>query len=143
MSGAGLPYHHIRITKSILYDMSTWLQFLDHFNGVVYFPDSEWATPDILQLYTDNAGSGHLGCGCFYQGQWVQVSWPPPWSNTLILRDITLLELVPIVLVFMVWGLRLQNKKVILHVDNISLVHILNKQSAKSPKIIVFIKSLV
>lgn len=32
--------------------MLTLLQFLDNFNGVVYFPDTEWATPDTLQLYT-------------------------------------------------------------------------------------------
>lgn len=50
---------------------------------------------------------------------------------------------VPIVLAFMIWGLRLQNKKVILHVDSISLVHILNKQSAKSPRVLVLVRSLV
>lgn len=43
----------------------------------------------------------------------------------------------------MIWGLRLQNKKVILYVDNISHVHFLSKQSAKSPRVIVFIRSLV
>lgn len=75
MSWARLPHHHIRITKSILQDKATWLQFLEHFNGVVYFPDSEWATPDSLQLYTDSAGSGHLGCGSFFQGQWVHVTF--------------------------------------------------------------------
>lgn len=66
------------------------------------------------------------------------------WSNTPILRDITFFELVLIVLAFMVWGLHLKkNNKDILHVDNTSLVHILNKQSAKSSRVIVLIKSLV
>lgn len=148
MSWARLPHHHIRITKSILQDKATWLQFLEHFNGVVYFPDSEWATPDSLQLYTDSAGSGHLGCGSFFQGQWVHVFLTPSWSNTLILRDIIFLELVyvPIVLAFMLWGLHLKKpKKVILHVDTISrsLVHILNKQSVKSWRVKVLVRSLV
>lgn len=143
MSGVPSPYHHIRITNPIREDMFTWLQFLDNFNGVVYFPDTEWVTLDTLQLYKDSAGSGHLGCGSFFQGQWVHFTWPSSWLNKPILRDITFLELVPIVLAFMIWGLRLQNKKVILHVDNISLVHILNKQSAKSPRVMVLVRSLV
>lgn len=133
MSGVPSPYHHIRITNPIREDMFTWLQFLDNFNGVVYFPDTEWVTLDTLQLYTDSAGSGHLGCGSFFQGQWVHFTWPSSWLNKPILRDITFLELVPIVLAFMIWALRLQNKKVILHVD-IFLLYIFSTNSQPSPQ---------
>jgi hypothetical protein len=40
-----------------------WLVFLDHFNGVAYFPDAVWEDCEVLQLYTDSAGASHLSCG--------------------------------------------------------------------------------
>ena len=58
MLGPYRHYHHIRITNSLRQDMYTWLQFLNEFNGIVYFPASEWDTPNTLQLFTDSAGSG-------------------------------------------------------------------------------------
>lgn len=45
-----------------------------HVNAFVYFPNSDLDTSDILQLYTKNAGSSHLSCYSFFQGQLVHVS---------------------------------------------------------------------
>ena len=63
--------------------------------------------------------------------------------NTQILRDITFLELVPIVLAFYIWGKMLNGKKIILFVDNVSLVHILNKQSSRSDRVMPFLRPFV
>ena len=63
--------------------------------------------------------------------------------NTQIFRDITFLELVPIVLAFYIWGKMLNGKKIILFVDNVSLVHILNKQSSRSDRVMSFLRPLV
>ena len=123
--------------------MFTWLHFLESFNGVVYFPDRQWTTTDTLQLFTDSAGSAGLGCGCYFHGEWVYLQWPEVWMNTQILRDITFLELVPIVLAFYIWGKMLNGKKIILFVDNVSLVHILNKQSSRSDRVMPFLRSFV
>ena len=117
--------------------------FLHNFNGVVYFPESEWCTLNTLQLFTDSAGSAELGCGCYFQGQWIFLPWPATWANQSILQDITFLELVPIVLSFLVWGKNLQNKKILLHIDNMSLVHILNKQSSKSERVMSLVRPLM
>lgn len=143
MLGPLMPYHHIRITKSLREDMKIWLQFLEHFNGIVIFPDTEWSTPETLQLFTDSTGSENLGCGCYFQGQWTYFQWPAEWQNSQILKDITFLELIPIVLAFMIWGVSLSSKMLILHIDNISLVHILNKQSSKSDRVMSLLRPLM
>ena len=90
--------------------MFTWLRFLVSFNRVVYFPDRQWTTTDTLQLFTDGAGSVDLGCGCYFHGEWVYLQGPEALMNTQILRDITFLELVPIVLAFYLWGKMLNGK---------------------------------
>lgn len=84
-----------------------------------------------------------VGCGCYFQGQWVFLQWPDSWANTQILRDITFLELVPIVLALHIWGEALQKKQIILFVDNMPLVHILNKQSSRSDRVMSFLRSLI
>lgn len=143
MIGTSKPNHHIRISGSMRQDIKTWIEFLDSFNGVVYFPDSEWSTSDTLKLFTDSAGSAELGCGCYFQDQWMFLQWPEQWAYNEILRDITFLELVPIVLSLMVWGSLLHNKKLILFIDNIALVHILNKQSSRSERVMSLVRPLM
>lgn len=113
------PYHHIGVNSSMKEDMVTWLRFLENFNGVVYFPERQWTTTDTVQLFTDSAGSAGLGCGCYFQGQWVFSQWPDSLANTQILKDITFLELAPVVLALHIWGEALQKKKIILFVDAI------------------------
>ena len=129
MIGTTKPTHHIRINAAMRQDMLVWLEFLRGFNGVVYFPDREWTTQDTLQLFTDSAGGGSLGCGCYFHEQWAYLQWPQDWHNSAILKDITFLELVPIVLAMTVWGARLQNKKIIFYLHKIQikclLLHIL------------------
>ena len=57
--------------------------------------------------------------------------------------NITFLQLVPIVLAFYICGKMLNRKKIILFVDNVSLVYILNKQSSRSDRVMPFLRPLV
>ena len=143
MLGNYQPYHHINITKSMRLDLQIWLEFLTNFNGVIYFPDSEWSSQETLQLFTDSSGTASLGCGAYFRGQWVHLQWPTNWAGTAILRNVTFLELVPIVLAFTIWAPALKNKKIILHIDNLALVHILNKQSSSSYHVMSLIRPLM
>lgn len=58
-------------------------------------------------------------------------------------NDITFLEFVPIVLGFYLWSDKLQNKKLILHVDNLALVEILNQKTSKNKRVMTFMRELV
>lgn len=143
MIGKVQPYHHVNITSAMKLDMQMWLDLLTNFNGVVYFPDSEWSSQETLNLFTDSSGTASLGCGSYFQGQWAYLQWPSSWANKPIIHDITFLELVPIVLAFTIWAKALRNKKIILHIDNLALVHIINKQSSSSDRVMFLIRPLM
>lgn len=71
------------------------------------------------------------------------VQWPTEWAGTEAMRDITFLELVPIVLAIHAWGNQLTSKKIVFRVDNEALVAILNKKSSKSKRVMGLIRPLV
>lgn len=70
------PHHFIKLNAETKADMHMWLYFLESFNGKTYFPESSWTDSDVLELFTDSAGSAAMGCGAYFSGQWVHFSWP-------------------------------------------------------------------
>jgi hypothetical protein len=124
-------------------DMNMWLYFLESFNGKTYFPESSWTDSDVLELFTDSAGSAAMGCGAYFSGQCVHFSWPETWIVSDILKDITFLEFVPVVLALAVWGNRLKNKKIKFNIDNLALVEILNSQTSKSKRVMNLMRTFV
>jgi hypothetical protein len=67
-------------------------------------------------------------------GRWFFLHWPKEWENTDILKDMTYLEIIPIALAIYLWNAELfkKKKKVLFHVDNMTVVAILNKKTSKS-----------
>lgn len=143
MRGVKQPHHHLRLNRGVQADIQMWLQFLHNFNGRLYFPDKDWSSHEVLKLYTDSAGSSDLGCGAYLAGEWVHFSWPTHWRRLHFISDITLLELIPIVLAVILWGEKLANKKIIFRTDNMALVYVLNKQTCKSEHTLYLIRYLV
>lgn len=56
---------------------------------------------------------------------------------------ITFKELYPIVLAVEVWGLHFQHSCIIVHSDNQAIVHVINKQTSKEPKVMALVRRLV
>ena len=139
---AKLPHHYIRINNDMKEDLNMWLTFLNSFNGTAIMSDLDWISDESMNLYTDAAGNKTLGCGAYLNGEWIVYKWPDRWCDE-IFRDITLLELVPILLAFFIWGFKLKGKKIILHCDNMSLVHILNRKSSRNKKVLILLRQLV
>jgi len=50
-------------------------------------------------------------------------------------KKMALLELVPVVLVLSVWPQSLQNKRILLRIDNSALISIINKRTSKNKQI--------
>ena len=123
-------YHHIRIHAQAKADLSAWLLFLQHFNGKAFFLSDQWLPAKALHLYTDAAGS--VGYGAVLGGQWFYGIWPENWVND----NITLKEFFPIIIVTAVrlWALHLANQRIMLHTDNLALVHIINSTTSKEAK---------
>ena len=65
----------IKLNTEFRKDVSMWLAFLEHWNGVTFLlGDTVLSSPD-LHLYTDASGS--LGYGGYPHGQWFQSHWLP------------------------------------------------------------------
>ena len=137
------PFYKIRIAEEVKYDITVWLQFLEDFNGECYILENFWLTNEALELFTDSTGNQYLGCGAYFKGHWLQFRWPESWVGTEIMRDITFLELVPIVLALLSWHSQFNNKKIIFRIDNKALVTIINKRTSKSKSVMKLIRSLV
>eukprot|EP00731_Ephydatia_muelleri_P018367 Em0011g407a len=98
LSGAREGYHHIRLNQEFQSDIAWWDAFLEGWNGTSMLadgPDEELVTVDV---YTDASGS--FGCGAFWKHNWLQFRWPGEWGG----RNITLKEILPVVLACAIWG---------------------------------------
>jgi hypothetical protein len=107
------PHHRIRVSKSMREDIKVWLTFLSEYNGVTVITDNAWASNETLELFTDSAGGQNRGFGIYFQGKWTQKCWPKLWEEMGILKDITFLELFPVVVALCTWGEQLKNKEMV------------------------------
>ncbi|XP_045206268.2 uncharacterized protein LOC123558456 [Mercenaria mercenaria] len=142
MSQASKPHHFIRVSAGMRYDMEVWELFLKDFNGICYFSDLHWTSSVDLELFTDACGNSDYGCGAYFQGRWCFLQWPSDLPCE-VLKDITYLELIPIMLALSVWGHLLNKKKILFRTDNNSLVHIINTRSSKNDRVMNLIRQLV
>jgi hypothetical protein len=138
--GVKRSYHHIRVTNEMKCDLKIWLEFFKHYNGISMFHDRFWISNDDEQLFTDS--SGGIGFGIWFKGHWCQCKWPISWKENSLTKDITLLELFPIVIATVLFGSKIKNKKVHFNCDNQSVVCILNTMTSKSPLILSLVRIL-
>ena len=143
MSHLKKPHHCLRISKGMLEDMRVWKRFLRNFNGITYIPPSRWFTNKDLQLFLDSAGAGHFRAGCYFADRWSYFPWPREWESSSALKDLSFLEMVPVLLALYLWGPNLANKKVSFNIDNEALVWVRNKQSSKSKRLMQLVRPFV
>jgi len=117
-----------------------WLDFFKHCNGLSVFHDRFWVSNDDEKLSTDSCGG--IGFGIWFQGHWCHEKWPACWKTKGFTRDITMLELFPIVVATVIFGEQLRNKKIRFNCDNKAVVHILNTQTSKSPSVLALLRVL-
>ena len=126
------PHHRVRLTVGARLDLIMWLRFLSNFNGVSAFLGLHWEVSESLALFADSAAA--IGFGAYFAGKWTHGRWPvdivqnPP--------SIAFLEFYPIMVAVQCWAPLLTNRKVEFHSDNIAVVHIINRQSSRCPRII-------
>jgi hypothetical protein len=88
-------------------------------------------------LYTDAAKG--LGYAAVLRDHWFYGVWSPWWT----MQNITLLELVPIVLAVETWSSQLHNRTVIFHTDNMALVSVINRLTSKETTVMKLVRRLV
>ena len=135
--GVTKPHYHIRLTQTVKLDLRVWQVFLSRFNGRAFFLNQDFHSGNCLELYTDASGS--IGYGAVYSKEWFYSSWPSSWQC----RNISALELFPIVAAVEVWGNTWANQSVCFFTDNEALVHVINKQTSCEPHIMALIRRMV
>lgn len=137
------PHYFIRISQEVKADAYVWLEFLNNFNGSCFIPEKFWTSNDTMELFTDATASATLGCGAYLSGQYLQYKWPSDWVDKGFLKDITFLELVPVVMALYAWAPHFQNKKILFRIDNEALCVVINKRTSKSKLVMQLIRPLV
>ena len=118
------PHHYVRLNLSVRADLCWWLHFLQSWNGSSFFP------PPLPSVHVYSNASGLFGCGAFSRPHgWFQLQWPPTWLSV----NIATKEFVPVVMAAALWGRQWACSHICFHMDNLAVVSILNKRSAKDP----------
>ena len=116
------PHHHIRLNRSVRADLHWWDFFLKSWNGISLFPP---VAPSV-DVYSDASGS--CGCGAFDPDcGWFNTLWPSHWSQV----EITIKELVPVIIAAAVWGACWAGRHVLFHVDNLAVVSVIQNLNAR------------
>ena len=127
-------HHRIRLNAGARADLRWWRAFLQDWNGTSFFPV---ATPSV-EVISDTSGS--FGCGAFsIPHGWFQLEWPASWQDT----NITVKELVPIVIAAALWGDKWRRSCVCFKCDNMAVVEILRSRTARDPLLMHLLRCVV
>ncbi|KAK3101174.1 hypothetical protein FSP39_001529 [Pinctada imbricata] len=134
--GLQKPHHRRRLDKEAKADLEAWSLFVEHFNGKALFLDDKWLTSKTLHLYTDASG---IGLGGILGEKWFSGKWTSEWANF----HISVKELFPIVVAVLLWGIEMTNKRVCFFSENMAVVQVINKQTAKDPHLMKLLRKLI
>ena len=120
------PNHYVRLTAGARADLAWWRCFLRVWNGSSFFPRPS----PSHHVYSD--ASGTYGCGAVVGSMgYFQIEWPNGWEGV----DISVKELVPVVVAAALWGGLWQGHHIRFHSDNMAVVSVLNTKTSKAPQL--------
>ena len=106
---------------------------MERWNGVALIPSrAPLATP----LMSDASWS--WGCGAYWGNKWFQWQWAGPSQES----DIALKELLPVLIVLVVWGRKWVGHGVECYCDNMAVVAVVNSGRAKDKKLMHLLKCM-
>lgn len=98
---------------------------------------------EVLQLFTDSSGNSELGSGAYFNGRWAQFQWPSEWKNSFVLRNLSLLELIPVVLALYLWAPHLKTKKYSVQHRKYGFSKCVKKRTSKDKLVMKLLRPLV
>ncbi|KAM4795870.1 uncharacterized protein WCC33_000963 [Rhinophrynus dorsalis] len=138
--GVKQPFHWVRVTKQLKEDLKVWEAFLEDFNGVRLWRSAPESSAE-LQLETDASGSVGFGACC--GRDWCTGVWPASWKEKGLTRNLTLLELFPIVVALELWQGQFANRGIVFWTDNMSVVHAITNLTSHSQPVLSLLRYLV
>ena len=119
-----------------LRDLDWWDYLLNDWNGKSFFLMGSWTPLPNFEISSD-AASG-IGCGAIFENSWFALRWP----ELPELPDITILELVPIVLAACFWGTFWSQQTILFQYDNMAVVQVLQNSTAKDSHLLKLLRYL-
>jgi hypothetical protein len=134
-------HHYVHLDYCCQEDIKMWLTFLEQWNGVSLFHQSQITNAHDMELFTD--ASSTIGFGGYYQGHWFSDTWPSdlPCSNDTEI-SMAFRELYPIVVAAILWGSSWSTKRIMFYCDNMSTVQIIRKGRSKIINIMQLMRRL-
>ena len=126
--------HSVRLNKEFQADISWWLAFLPQWNGISLLYDRDWTASVDIELYTDASNVAMAG---YYRGAWF-VELVGERQESINWR-----EMYAVVQAAATWGSQWAGKRILFHVDNMSVVHVLRSRTSKSPAIMDLVRALL
>ena len=117
--------HHIDLNREARADIRWWHDFISPWNGVSTV-QSRPVSSTQLQFSTDASG---IGLGAVFGQRWLSARWPEDFGEF----DINYRELFAILAAIHTWFPLLLDKQLIVHSDNLNIVHIWTNQSSRDP----------
>ena len=129
------PHHRICLNLGFRSDLLWWATFLPSWNGRSMM--SVGSQNQVVATLTSDA-SGTWGCGAFNsEGEWFQLEWPEEWRDI----DITIKELLPIVIALALWGEVWTGRAVKCRCDNAAVVAIVNSGTSRCERAMHLLRS--
>ena len=134
--GLKKPHHKRYLNQEAKADLDVWSIFISHFNGSALFLQEKWQTSETLHLFTDASG---LGFGGIFGNKWFAEAWTDDRENF----HISVKELFPITVAVELWGVDVANRKICFFSDNMAVVQVINKQTARDKDLMRLLRRLV
>ena len=128
-------HHQVKLNSETLKDIAWWANIAHKWNRKCLFLDEKWISSIDINLQTD---ASNIACAGVLNNLW--------FVKTLDLqeksKDISWRELYAVTLACAVWGHRFTSKRVMIHCDNLGVVHSVNKGYSKCKDMMVLIRAL-
>lgn len=130
------PHHHKRLTQTMRKDLQWWIDFMETFNGITFFVDTEPQTLD--QFSTDACLSG--GAAHFHE-DWFYTNWARDHPQ-LQEYHINKLELYTVLLSLRRWQHQMHNKWMVVYTDNTVTLYAINKGTSRCAETMAWLREI-
>lgn len=131
--------HFIRLGKPARSDIEWWHRYCSAWNGTsMMFTVNKSKPEHDLSIVSDASGS--WGCGAIHGQSWFQLRWAG--LGTAGNQNITVKELLPIVLAAAVWGSQWAGKTIRAQCDNMAVVTMVNNHTGREAEAMHLLRCL-
>ncbi len=126
----------IRLNSNVKQDLLVWKQFLISYNGKVIISKDVWTDKFEHEVFSDASG---FAFAAFYNDRWIQGEFPKSWEKV----NIAVKEFVPVYLSYRMWFSGTIDSRLLFHVDNESVVYMINNQTSNVDCILKMMRNMV